>query len=119
MVKSNIFKKLFKHLLSAILSALFLIAVALVIRYLKKPSTISLQDILFYVGAAPIAFFSIGFFGDLVGRGSSSYQFSRSVSQQTPNQRANQDEEDSRSRLAFGIQWISAGLLVWLLSYFL
>lgn len=109
----------FKNCLSAVLSALFLIVVALAIRFFMKTSQTTLQDILFYVGAAPIAIFSIGFLGDLFGRGSISYQISRSVSQNSPNQRASQDEEDSSSRLLFGIQWIVAGLLVWLFSYFL
>ena len=112
-------KKLIKSCLTTILSALFLVLAAVMIRFFMKNPQISLQDILFYVGAAPIVFFSIGFFGDLFGKGSISYQINRSVSQQTPNQKARMDEEDSRSRFLFALQWIIAGLLVWLLSYFL
>jgi hypothetical protein len=112
-------KKLLKSFLTVMLSAFFLVVVAVVIRlFIKNPQT-SLQDILFYVGAAPIAFFSIGFFGDRFGKGSISYQLSRSVSQQTPNKRAQKDEEDNRERFLFSIHWIFAGLLVWLFSYFL
>ena len=58
----------------------------------------SLQDILFWAGAVPIAMFSIGQFGDFIGRGDSSNQLSRSVTGQSPNQKAIDDANDGKTR---------------------
>lgn len=112
-------KKLFYSSLAALFSALVLVLLGVVIWFFMKRSETSLQDILFYVGAVPIAFFSIGFLGDSFGRGNSSYQLSRSVTKQTANQRALQDHGDVRSRVKSGLNWMVAGLLVWVISYFL
>jgi len=87
--------------------------------FFMKGTKTSLQDVLFYVGAAPIALFSIGLFGDSFGRGSSSYQLSRSVTKKTANQRALQDVADNTLRVTSSLNWMIAGLVIWLVSYFL
>lgn len=111
-------KKLLYSSLSALFSALILVLLGAVIWIFMKNSNISLQDILFYVGAVPIALFSIGVLGDSFGRGSPSYQLSRSVSEQTANKRALQDVDDVKSRVKSGLNWIVAGFIVWGVSYF-
>ena len=116
---SSMLKTLRKRVLYVIVSFFILLTIGFVIWFFMKESKISFQDILFWVGAAPIAFFSIGLFGDLFGKGSVSYQLSRSVSKQSSNQRAVQDESDKKSSVKFGLNWILAGLLTWLVSYFM
>lgn len=112
-------KKLLYSSLSALFSALVLVLLGAVIWFFMKSSKISFQDILFYVGAVPVALFSIGVLGDSFGRGSSTYQLSRSVTKQTANERALQDVDDVKSRVKSGLNWIIAGFLVWGVSYFL
>ena len=68
-----------------------------------KESQTSLQDILFRVGVVPIAMFSIGQFGGFIGRGDSSYQLSRSVTRQSPNQKALGDANDIKTRIKSGL----------------
>lgn len=116
---SSMLKTLRKRVLYLIVSFFILLIIGFVIWFFMKESKISFQDILFWVGAAPIAFFSIGLFGDFFGKGSVSYQLSRSVSKQSSNQRAVQDESDKKSSVKFGLNWILAGLLIWLVSYFI
>lgn len=116
---SSILTTLRKKVLYVSVSFFILLIISFVIWYFTKESKISFQDILFWVGAAPIAFFSIGLFGDFFGKGSVSYQLSRSVSEQSSNQRAVQDESDKKSSVKFGLNWILAGLLIWLVSYFM
>ncbi len=112
-------KRLLKSARSVLLITLILLTVGLVIWFFMKDSQTTFQDILFYVGAAPIALFSIGMFGDFLGRGTQAYQLSRSVSKQSANQRSLNDAEDDKNRVYSGITWIIAGLLVWFISYFL
>ena len=114
-----VFRKIFENLIAAFLLSLALLAVALIIWYFMKEPKTPLQDILFWVGAVPIGLFSIGLIGDYFGRGDFSYQASRSVSNQSPNQRALQDVSDIKSKVKSGLNWIIAGLLIWLFSYFL
>ena len=111
--------KILQNLITAFILSLALLTVGLVIWYFMKESEASLQDILFYVGAVPIVIFSMGQLGDFFGRGDHTYQLSRSVSNQSSNQRAVQDVRDMKSRVKFGLNWIMAGLLVWLFSYFM
>ena len=112
-------KKIIKYLGDVIISGLVLLIAGLIIWYFMGESQTTLEDILFWVGAAPIALFSIGLFGDFSGRGDISYQLSRSVSRQSSNQRSIQDKSDTESREKSGLNWIIAGLLLWLVSYFI
>ena len=112
-------KKILQNLIAAFILSLALLAAGLVIWYFMKESKTSFQDILFYVGAAPIVIFSMGQLGEFFGRGDHSYQLSRSVSSQPSNQMAVQDMRDIASRVKSGLNWIIAGLLVWVFSYFM
>ena len=116
---SPLMNTLRKRVLTISVLFLILLSISLAVWFYMKESKVSFQDILFWVGAAPIAFFSIGVFGDFFGRGNISYQLSRSVSKQSSNQRALQDQTDKKSSAKFGINCIIAGLMMWLVSYFL
>ena len=111
--------RILKNILAAFILSLVLLTVGLAIKYIMKESETTLQDILFWVGAVPIVLFSIGLFGNYFGRGDPSYQLSRSVSNQSSNQRGLQDIIDIKSRITSGLNWILAGLLVWFYSYFM
>ncbi|MBT8334140.1 MAG: hypothetical protein KJP19_06880 [Deltaproteobacteria bacterium] len=111
--------RLLNRAVSVAISSIILIAVGLVLWFFLRKSQIVLQDILFWVGAAPILLFSIGLFGNFLGRGNSSYQISRSVSQESSNQRAVKDHHDREESLRSELKWIMAGLLTWLISYVL
>lgn len=110
-------KKIIKKLFTAIISYLVLLGIGLAICYFRRESKPSLQDVLFLVGAVPIAFFSIGLIGDFKGRGDFFIQFSRSVSNQSSKERALQDVDDIKSNVASGLNWFMAGLFVWLTVY--
>jgi len=112
-------KRLLHSGLSVLLSSLVLLLLGWIVWFFTGGDKTSLQDVLFYVGAAPIALFAIGLFGDSFGRGSSSTQLSRSVTKKTANQRALRDAKDNTLRITSGLNWMMAGLVVWLVSYFL
>ena len=111
--------KILQNLITAFILSLALLTVGLVIWYFMKESATLLQNILFCVGAVPIVLFSMGQLGNFFGRGDPSYQLSRSVSNQSSNQRALQDVGDIKTKVKSGLNWIIAGLLVWLFSYFM
>lgn len=96
-----------------------MIGIGFLIKQFLVDATTSLQDVLFWVGAAPIVLFTIGFFGDFFGRSNISYGQSRSVVDQSSNIRAIQDQNEAQSRIESIFRWIITGLLVWLISYFL
>ena len=111
--------KILRNIITAIILSLALLIVGLAIWYFMKDSETSLQDILFYVGAAPIVIFSMGQLGNFFVRGDPSYQLSRSVSKKSPGQRAVRDVRDLESSIKSGLNWVIAGLLVWLYSSFM
>jgi hypothetical protein len=117
--KLFVINKILQNMITAIILSLALLIVGLAIWYFMKESETSLQDILFYVGAVPIVLFSMSELGNFFGRGDPSYQLSRSVSNQSPGQRAVQEIRDIKSRIKSGLNWIIAGLLVWLYSSFM
>lgn len=119
MVGYPMINRILNKAISVALSSIILIAVGLVLWLFLRTAQIVLQDILFWVGAVPILLFSIGLFGNFLGRGNSSYQISRSVSQESSNQRAVQDHHDREDRVRSELKWIMAGLLTWLMSYVL
>lgn len=121
MEKAKLFvmNKILQNIITAFILSLALFIVGFVIWYFMKESQTSLQDILFYVGAIPIVIFSMGQLGIFFRRGDASYQFSRSVSDQSSSQRAVQDVRDIKSWVKSGLNWVIAGLLVWLYSSFL
>lgn len=111
--------KILKNLITAFILSVVLFIVGLIIWYFMRESETSLQDILFCVGALPIVLFSIRVIGYFFGRGDLSYQLSRSVSDQSSNQRALQDVSEIKSMVTSGLNWLIAGLLIWLFMYFM
>ena len=113
------FNKIFKNMIAVFLLTFVLLSFALLIWLFMKESQTPLQDILFWVGAVPIALFSIGLIGDFSIRGDVSYQLSRSVSNQSSNQRALMDVNDIKLKVKSGLNWIIAGLIILLIGYFI
>ncbi len=111
--------KLAKYLLTCVGISALLMGVGAIIWYVRRDSPTTFQDTLFWVGAVPIALFTIGFFGNFFGRGDVSFQLSRSTISQSSNQRAVQDESDSKAKLKSDLKWIIGGVSVWLVSYFM
>jgi len=111
-------KKVTIKLFTAIISSLVLLGLGLTIWYFKRESETSLKDVLFWIGAVPIALFSIGQIGNFSGRGDFSIQFSRSASNQSLNERALHDVSDMKSIVLSGMNWFMAGLFVLLICYF-
>jgi len=108
-----------KIMIRILMITLLLIMLGLIIWYALGESTISLQDTLFWIGAAPIALFSISLFGSFSGRGDPEYQLSKTVLKESPTQRSLQEHKDQMTRTSSNLTWLIAGLLVWLFSYFL
>ena len=106
-----------RKILAALILSLVLLAVSVVIWFFMKDRGTLLQNILFCVGALPLALFSISVFGQFFGRGDHSYQLSRSVSGHSPNQRAHQDVLDLMSSFKSGMTWVLAGLVILLICY--
>lgn len=110
-------KKIMKGVLAATLSSCVLLVVAFVVWGLKRGSGVSFQDTLFWVGALPIAVFTMGSIGRFAGRGDVSCQMSRSVSDATPDQQAGVLIDELKFYGKSSLNWILAGLLLWLGSY--
>ena len=111
-------KRFARALRSILYATVFLLVVGLVILFFIKDSGIALKDILFWVAVVPIAFFSIVTFGNFFGKTKSSDELNGSVSDRGAKKRSDQDA-GNQQRTGFGITWIGAGLLVWLIAYFL
>lgn len=107
-----------KKLFSAITISVVLIGIGLIIWYFNKESKLSLQNILFWVGAIPIALFSMGLIGNYTGALNPSSRFDRLLIEQSLKDRAQHDKLDFKSRIDSGLIWIISGILVWSVSYF-
>lgn len=110
-------KNVLKNILAALILSFALLIVSLVIWFFMKERGTLLQDILFCVGALPVALFAIRVFGQYFGRGDHSYQLSRSVNDRSPNQRAHQDVRDLKSSFNSGMTWVLAGLVILFICY--
>ena len=110
---------IFRRSLAVLIRAAILLAITAVAWRWLKPRQMPLAEMLFYVGAGPIALFAIGRFGEFFGRGDASYQLGRSVMTPASRRRAQQDVADLDSREKSGWSWIFAGLILWGVSYFL
>ena len=106
-----------RKILAALVLSLVLLAVSVVIWFFMKDRGTLLQDILFCVGALPVAMFSISVFGQFFGRGDHAYQLSSSASDRSPNQRAQQDIRDLKSSFKSAMAWVLAGLVILLICY--
>jgi len=104
---------LLKRVLAILLPLIALLVVGLAIWTCKQDSQLALADVLFWVGTVPIALCSFGIFGSFSGRGNAAYQLGRSVSSQSSSQRA---RGDLTSMTKSGVNWILAGLLLWIIS---
>ena len=105
--------------LKMLLYALILLALGIFYWAVLSGRKQSLQDIFFWAGALPIGLFSVAMFGSIFGRGDSSYQMARSVMRKSPHQRGFDDTSEMESTSRSGVLWTGAGLLVWLVSYFM
>ena len=112
-------KKLSGILLKTVTNSLLLVGVTLIVWYFKKDSGLSLNDTLFWVGAAPIVLFSLTFFGGFMGRANFGYQYSGSIINKSSNQKAQEEGNDMKSRFISNLAWILAGALLWTISYFI
>ena len=112
-------KILLQRCIAVLIRATILFAAGTMVWWLLKPRQMSLEEVLFYVGAGPIILFSFGRFGDFVSRGYPTYQLSRSVMKPSAGHRAVADQTDLGQRERSGWPWILAGLLVWAGGYFL
>ena len=111
-------KKSLKILITPIISSIALTSIGIVIWYFMENSRISLQDVLFWVGMAPMVWFCIGLFGIYKVRGNFYYLQSRTVSEKLPNQRAFQDENEMKSLATSRLNWLMAGIFVWIVMFF-
>ena len=93
--------------------------VTIVVWYFKKDSGLTLNDALFWAGAAPIVLFSLTFFGGFMGRANFGYQHSGSIINKSSNQKAQEESSDMKSRFISNLTWILAGSLLWTISYFI
>ena len=105
--------------LVAFLISLALMIAGVVIWLFKRSSGTTLQDIMFWMGAFPIALFSIGSMGRFAGRGASFNPFPRSGDNIASDPHSRRDQSDLAAELTSGLNWVLAGLLVWLFSYFM
>ncbi len=110
--------KIIIKLIAAIISSLVLMGIGLVIWYFMRESNTSFQDVLFIVGAVPIAIFALGTMGNFAGRGNFFIQFSRSAGNKSLDEKALQDISDMKSIVLSKMNWIMAGLFVWLFVIF-
>ncbi len=106
-----------KNFLAALLSAGILLLLAVAVWWIKRGDGVAFQDILFWVGALPIVFFTMGSMGRFSGRGDVSYQLSRTVSDATPDQKTGALIDELKSQGKSWLNWILAGLLLWLGSW--
>ena len=112
-MKNKIVKKLF----STIATSIILFGIGLIIWFFNKESKMSLQNILFWIGAIPIAIFSVGLIGNYTGALNPSSRFDRPLIEQSLKDRTQHGKMDFKARAASGLNWIIAGILIWVVSY--
>ena len=105
--------KIVHNIISVFVSSLCLFGVSLIIWLFMKGSGTSLKDVLFCIGAAPIAIFTVAQIGNFKSRGDHFIQFSSSAGNQSLQERAAQDMQDIKSYFKSGASWFLAGLVIW------
>ena len=111
--------KIFKILISAALSSLLLIIVGYLVSFLFSDSQKSLGLILFVVGAIPMVIFLPGLFGG--GKSGAIHTpkvIYRVVNTLSPHNKSSQTGDDSRANFNASLNWVLAGVIVWIVSYF-
>lgn len=115
-IPGELVKSIVKHLLGSFAAALALLAAGLVIWCFRRASGSALKDVLFCVGAAPIALFAIGQMGRFARRGDSVHHVSRpQAGSSSSHRRDSQGAGDVKTIAGSSLTWILAGLWVWLL----
>ena len=108
-----------KIIVSAILSSLLLLLVGLLVSLVFANSQRSLGLIYFIIGAIPLVIFSPGLFGG--GKSGAIHTpkvIYRFVNTLGPGAKASSSGEDSNGDFNASLSWILAGLIVWVVSYF-
>lgn len=106
-----------KSAIRILMITLLLVMLSLLISYAMRNSALSLKDILFWVGTAPIALFSILIFGTISGKTARSGKNSEPISARSADQQLPMKNSSALKRASSGLPWVIAGLLVWLLGY--
>ncbi len=112
-------KRFARAIRSILYATVFLLVVGLVILYFSKDSGVALKDILFWVGVVPVALFSIGAFGGILGINKGSDNLNRPISDRGAKRDSRRYANEQKQRTNYPLTWMSAGLLVWLIAYFL
>ena len=106
-----------KSAVRTLVITLFLVMLSLLISYIMQDSPLSLKDVLFWVGSVPIAFVSASIFAPLSGRRRHKHKPPGTPPNQSPEQRGAAKSSAAAKPISSRIAWLSAGLLVWLVSY--
>ncbi|MGI9536660.1 MAG: hypothetical protein ACR2PB_06305 [Desulfocapsaceae bacterium] len=111
--------KTFKILISAALASLLLIVIGLLISFLFSDSQKSLGLIFFVIGAIPLVIFLPGLFGG--GKSGAIHTpkvIYRLVNTLSPQNKSSQNSDDSRANFNASLIWVLAGVVLWIVSYF-
>ena len=111
--------KAFKILISAALYSLLMIVVGLLVSFLFSDSQKSLGLILFVIGAIPLVIFLPGLFGG--GKSGAIHTpkvIYRLVNTLSPTNKSSRDGDESRANFNASLIWVLAGVIVWIVSYF-
>jgi len=108
-----------KIIISAVLSSLLLLLAGLLISFIFSNSQKSLGLIYFIVGALPLVIFAPGLFGG--GKSGAIHTpkvIYRFVNTLGPAKKTSQSGDDSSANFNASLSWVLAGLIVWVISYF-
>ena len=113
-------KKVLKTIISAVVIAIPLLIVGMLISYLWVGSLKLLSAVLFVIGAIPVVVFSSG----LLGRSTSGAIHTpkviyRLVGTLTPKKNSSQSSQEIVSNFFSSLNWILAGVIIWIISYFI
>ncbi len=112
-------KKTIKTVTIAGLLAIPLLVAGLLISYFLLGSLKLLNLVLFAIGAVPIVVFSSGLLGGSTsGALHTPKVIYRLVDTLTPKKYKSQSGEEIRSNFFTSLNWILAGVIVWVVSYF-
>lgn len=110
-------EKTFKILISVVLSSIPLLLLGVLLSHFFSESQESLGLILFIIGAIPIVLFSPGLFSSSTsGAIHTPKVIYRLVDTLTPRKRTSQN--GSKSNFNFSLNWVLAGIIIWIVSYF-
>ena len=108
-----------KIIISAILASLLLLLAGLLVSFVFSRLNDSLGLVYFIIGGIPLVIFSPGLFGG--GKSGAIHTpkvIYRFVNTLGPGPKASQSGEDSNADFNASLSWVLAGLIVWVVSYF-